>query len=242
MRPLCLKSYTVKNPANIFVGDGLNYMEFFTITLEEILISIGLFIYVMFITSILTKKLYEKYRDRVGDIRMRYYNRKVIHIFAGGVVAILVPYIYKSPLIPLLMGIALAILVLIPYLKRQILYWFQVEENMYDVNFCIVWGLTFLLSYLIWGDLIHGMVIISFMAFGDAVTGIVRNYFFKRRTKHWLGNIAMFLVSAPIAYYFLGVRGLLSALAASVAEHFEYGPVDDNVLAPLAAFITLLIL
>ncbi len=212
------------------------------ITLEEILISVGLLIYVLFITSFVTKKLYEKYKDRVGDIRMRYYNRKIIHIFAGGVVALLVPYIYKSPLLPLIMGIVLAIMVLIPYLKKEILYWFQVEENMYDVNFCLVWGFMFFISYMVWGDLIHGMVIISFMAFGDAVTGLVRNYFFRKRTKHWLGNLAMLLVSAPLAYYFLGLRGVASAVAASIAEHFEFGPIDDNILAPLAAFITLLIL
>ncbi len=217
-------------------------MEILSITMEEILISIGLLIYVLFITSFVTKKLYEKYKDRVGDMRMRYYNRKIIHIFAGGVVALLVPYIYSGPLLPFLMGLALAILVLIPYLKKQILYWFQVETNMYDVNFCIMWGLLFLVSYLIWGDLVHGMVIISFMAFGDAATGIVRNYFFKRRTKHWLGNLAMFLVSAPIAYYYLGLEGVVSALAASIAEHFEFGPIDDNVLAPSAGLIVLLIL
>ncbi len=217
-------------------------MTLFTISTNEIMVTIILLLYVAFIVFYVTKKLYYKFLDRVGDRRMRYYNRKLIHIFAGGVVALLVPYIYTSPLIPFILGILLAISVLIPYLRGKLYEWFQVPDNMYDVNFCIVWGVMFPLSYFIWGDMVYGVVLISFMAFGDAVTGIVRNYVFKKRTKHWLGNLAMFLVSAPIAYYFIGYIGVIAALIASIAEHFEYKWIDDNVLAPTSAFITLYLL
>ncbi len=210
--------------------------------MEEIVASIILLLYVSVIVFVVTRKLYEKYVDRVGDRRMRYYNRKIIHIFAGGVVALLVPYIYKGPLIPFVLGILLAIAVLIPYLRGRIYEWFQVPDNMYDVNFCIVWGIMFPISYYIWGDMTYAVVLISFMAFGDAVTGIVRNYLFKRRTKHWIGNLAMFIVSAPIAYFYIGWIGILAALVASIAEHFEYKWIDDNVLAPSSAFIVLYLL
>ncbi len=210
--------------------------------MEEVVASIILLLYVSVIVFVVTRKLYEKYVDRVGDRRMRYYNRKIIHIFAGGVVALLVPYIYKGPLIPFVLGILLAIAVLIPYLRGKIYEWFQVPDNMYDVNFCIVWGIMFPISYYIWGDMTYAVVLISFMAFGDAVTGIVRNYLFKRRTKHWIGNLAMFIVSAPIAYFYIGWIGILAALVASIAEHFEYKWIDDNVLAPSSAFIVLYLL
>lgn len=217
-------------------------MSILTFTLEEVIASAILLIYVSIIVFVLTKKLYELYVDRVGDRRMRYYNRKIIHIFAGGVVALLVPYIYSGPLIPFILGVLLAISVLIPYLRGKIYEWFQVPDNMYDVNFCLVWGILFPISYYVWGDMTYAVVLISFMAFGDAATGLIRNYLFKRRTKHWIGNIAMYLVSAPIAIYYLGWIGILVALVASIAEHFEYKWIDDNVLVPTSAFITLYIL
>jgi len=217
-------------------------MSILTFTLEEVIASAILLIYVSIIVFVLTKKLYELYVDRVGDMRMRYYNRKIIHIFAGGVVALLVPYIYSGPLIPFILGVLLAISVLIPYLRGKIYEWFQVPDNMYDVNFCLVWGILFPISYYVWGDMTYAVVLISFMAFGDAATGLIRNYLFKRRTKHWIGNIAMYLVSAPIAIYYLGWIGILVALVASIAEHFEYKWIDDNVLVPTSAFITLYIL
>lgn len=217
-------------------------MSILTFTLEEVIASAILLIYVSIIVFIITKKLYELYVDKVGDRRMRYYNRKIIHIFAGGVVALLVPYIYSGPLIPFILGVLLAISVLIPYLRGKIYEWFQVPDNMYDVNFCLVWGILFPISYYVWGDMAYAVVLISFMAFGDAATGLIRNYLFKKRTKHWIGNIAMYLVSAPIAIYYLGWIGILVALVASIAEHFEYKWIDDNVLVPTSAFITLYIL
>lgn len=217
-------------------------MSIFEVSVEEIVLTILLLLYVMFIVFVLTRKLYQSYVDMIGDRRMRYYNRKIIHILAGGVVALLVPYIYNSPLIPFALGILLAIAVLIPYLRGKLLEWFQVPDNMYDVNFCLVWGFMFLISHYIWGDMTYAVVLISFMAFGDAATGIVRNYLFKKRTKHWIGNLAMFIVSAPIAYYYIGWIGILAALVASIAEHFEYKWIDDNVLAPTSAFLVLYLL
>jgi dolichol kinase len=182
------------------------------------------------------------YVDKVGDRRMRYFNRKIIHILAGGIVAFLVPFLFSSPLIPFIMGIGLAILILIPYLTGNILYWFQVPENKYDVHFCIMWGIMFLLSWYIWNDLIHGVVIVSFIAIGDAVTGLTRNIIIGERTKHWYGNIAMLIVSLPIAIYYLGTNGIVPAIVASLIEKIEYKWIDDNILIPLSAFLILIIL
>jgi phytol kinase len=60
------------------------------------------------------------------------------------------------------------------------------------------------------------------MAVGDSATGVVRNLLFKRRTKHWVGNIAMAAVSVPIGWYYLGVAGALAGLLASAVERFEF--------------------
>ena len=40
-----------------------------------------------------------------------------------------------------------------------------------------------------------------FMAFGDGVTGIVRNAVIRKRSKSAIGNVFMFIVSAPIGWY-----------------------------------------
>jgi len=78
-----------------------------------------------------------------------------------------------------------------------------------------------------------------FMAFGDGITGIIKEHFYGKRENeravkglNW-GNLAMFLVCAPIGYVFEGVPGLVAAVYASLVEAF-YG-VDDNVTVPLGS-------
>jgi phytol kinase len=68
----------------------------------------------------------------------------------------------------------------------------------------------------------------------------VRNLLFKRRTKHWAGNIAMAAVSVPIGWYYLGVAGRWRGLLASAVEGFE-PPIDDNVIVPATLFLFLLL-
>ena len=48
-----------------------------------------------------------------------------------------------------------------------------------------------------------------------------------------MGNLAMFLVCAPIGYALQGIPGLIAAVYASLVEAF-YG-VDDNVTIPLGS-------
>jgi phytol kinase len=81
------------------------------------------------------------------------------------------------------------------------------------------------------------------MAVGDSATGVVRNLLFKRRTKHWVSNIAMAAVSVPIGWYYLGVAGALAGLLASTVKRFESPPpIDDNVIVPATSFLFLLLL
>jgi dolichol kinase len=83
-----------------------------------------------------------------------------------------------------------------------------------------------------------GVIPVLYMSFGDAVTGVVRNLLFGRRTKSWWGNLAMAAVCLPIGAP-LGPWGVFSALFASLIEHFEFGPIDDNLTIPLSSFIIL---
>ncbi len=171
-----------------------------------------------------------------------YYNRKLIHVFAGGVVALLVPFFFSSPIIPFAVAMVLALATWVPHKTGKLMEWFQVTENSYEVNFCLMWGVSLLISWVLLGDPIYALVPILFMAFGDAATGFTRNLIFRRRTKSWWGNIAMFLVTAPIGYLLLGPWGVGVAAASSLIEHFEFNPVDDNILISVVALIgTLLV-
>ena len=49
----------------------------------------------------------------------------------------------------------------------------------------------------------------------------------------------MAAVSVPIGWYYLGVAGAAAGLLASFVERFEFPPIDDNVLVPLASFVFL---
>jgi phytol kinase len=211
--------------------------------LYEALWATILFIWVMIVVYPITKNLYRYMRSRgVSHVKAVYYNRKIIHILAGGLVALTVPYLFQTPLLPGILATVLAIATYLPHRNGKLMYWFQVEDNMYEVNFCIMWGLVISLAWLIFHNWWYGVIPIVFMAFGDGVTGIVRNILYNRRTKAWIGNLAMALLTIPVGYITLGYIGGLAGLIASITEHFEIKPIiDDNITVPLISFLTLLI-
>jgi len=139
------------------------------------------------------------------------------------------------------MALLLAVLTYIPHRTGNLMYWFQVEENMYEVSFCVMWGLIIALGWLVSeGNFWFGVLPVLFMSVGDAVTGIVRNMLYKRRTKSWWGNLTMALFSIP-AGAILGFAGVIAGALASFIEHFEFNPIDDNVTVPALSFIILLL-
>jgi len=206
---------------------------------KELLYAAVLGVYVLGVIYA-TKFIYEKMRARgVPHNVAIYYNRKIIHMAAGGVVALLVPFLFSSPLIPLLMALALTIFVLIPRKKGKLMYWFQTEENAFEANFTIAWGLSIFILWILLGDPKLAVVPALFIAFGDAVTGIIRNYLFRKRTKHWAGNLGMLLVTLPIGFYYAGIPGAIAAVAASILERFEFPPIDDNVIIVVVSSVIL---
>ena len=111
-----------------------------------------------------------------------------------------------------------------------------------------MWWISLGLLWWLLGDPWLAILPAVFMAFGDGVTGVIRNYFFRRRTKHVLGNVGMALVSVPLAWLIasqadpaLPVWGVIAALLASVVERYEFGWVDDNVLIAIATTLILLL-
>lgn len=208
------------------------------LTVNEVVATIGLFAWVLFVSLYLARKIYEKMVARGVEHHVAvYYNRKLIHILAGGLVAVLIPYLLNNLLLIAVMVSVLAVGNYIPHKRGKLYYWYQVEENMFEVHFIFMWGLIMALGFVL-GNLKLAILPILFMSVGDGVTGLVRNALYRRRTKSWWGNLAMALFCVPTGFAMLDVAGAVSGAVASVVEKFEFGKVDDNITVPLTSFAT----
>ena len=177
-----------------------------------------------------------------------YYNRKVAHMLAGGVPIIASPMVFDDPVWVLIGGILGSIALAATHVLDKRLWWMQTEQNMNDATFALMLGIS---VYFIWVYTDQPWLAILpslFMAFGDGVTGIIRNKMFKKRTKSAWGNVGMAALCLPLGYYVgtlsdpqIPIWGLISGLVASVVERYEFGPIDDNVLIVVFSTIVLLI-
>ncbi|MCS7104733.1 MAG: dolichol kinase [Thermofilaceae archaeon] len=200
------------------------------------------FVWIVLLVTFITKKTYEWMTKRGAPHNVAiYYNRKLIHAAAGGLVAVFIPFTFSSPLLPFTLALVLAVFTYLPHKTGKLLQWFQDPENIYEVHFCITWGLSVLISWLVFHDMIYAIVPTAFMSFGDGVTGVVRNALYKRRTKAWAGNVAMAAVCIPVGYAIAGIWGALAGLASSIIEHFELKPLDDNITVPLTALLIMIL-
>ena len=117
-----------------------------------------------------------------------YYNRKVAHMVAGGVPLIMSPLVFSDPIYPLFGGILGSIGLAATHLMDKRLWWMQTEQNMNDATFAFMLGVS---VYALWHYLDDPWLAILpalFMAYGDGVTGIIRNKMFAKRTKSAWGN------------------------------------------------------
>lgn len=176
-----------------------------------------------------------------------YYNRKLVHIFAGGVVVLIVPFVFRSPWFPFFCGMMITAFTLISHKSDHMMYWFQTEKNFNDVTFCFMWGTTVLVLWIILDNPWVAVIPPAFMAIGDGITGIIRSFVFERRTKHFIGNIWMAALCIPIGTYIGYIAGngmvfwgFIAAIFASVVERYEIGPLDDNILITVFASAVLL--
>jgi len=195
----------------------------------------------------LTKKIYDyMIKKKMKKSVAGYYNRKFMHILAGGVVVLVVPLVFTEPWLPLLAGMIIGFIALIAHRSGNKFYWFQSEDNLNDVTFCFMWGIAIFVLWEIFGSPWVAVIPPAFIAFGDGITGIVRNLAFHERRKHPIGNIYMMGVCIPIGYYFasfegIALWGVFAAIVASFFERYEFGRIDDNVLVTVSATVILLV-
>jgi len=208
------------------------------------ILSVILIIYAILV-SLITKKTFDfMVSHNIKDDDAIYYNRKLVHILAGGVIALFVPF-FPNPYFPLISGIILSVFTYYSHRRGQMFYWFQNRNDLNDVTFCLMWGFSVFILWTLTGSAWLSIIPVSFMAFGDGITGIVRNALFKKRTKHPLGNLYMFGICAPLGFIFarfsqlpdLIIWAVIAAAVASIIERYEFGPLDDNILITISSSI-----
>lgn len=175
-----------------------------------------------------------------------YYNRKVAHMLAGGVPIIASPMVFDNPTWVLIGGVLGSIALAATHILDRRLWWMQTEQNMNDATFALMLGLS---VFVIWEYSDEPWLAILpslFMAFGDGVTGIIRNKMFKKRTKSAWGNVGMAALCIPLGYIIgamaepqIPLWGLIAGIVASFVERYEFGPIDDNVLIVVFSSIVL---
>ena len=209
------------------------------LVLEDAPWAVVLFIWVLIVTMYISKFFYNLAKKHgFSDHSSTYFGRKVIHILAGGLVAFLLPFLFHEPILPLIMASLLSIAVYIPHKTGKLYYWFQDPTNLYEVDFTIAWGLMAFFLWFLDKSYWLATVPILFMSWGDGVTGIVRNFRYKRRVKGWEGSLAMLITCIPIGAI-AGWAGLASAFVATAAEKQKY--IDDNIAVPLVTVAILVI-
>ena len=177
-------------------------------------------------------KWFYTFFKRYNNLPAEYIGRKVVHILGGGFTAFLVPVFFEGYYeIVAILAFLLALYVAIRR-KWKRMYWFQVKDNAYEVNFAIAYGVLILVGVLL-DDIWVGLLPILLMSFGDAVTGLVRAFTQRQRVKSWDGTIAMFITSTSIAFWRLGPYGILIAALVSLIEKIP--GIDDNITIPLVA-------
>jgi len=205
---------------------------------HDLIITVPFFVWVIFVVKYFSRWVYDlAIKKGYPPDSATYFGRKAIHIFASGLAALSLPFLFKEPFLPFLSAIILAIYTYLPHRKGQLYQWFQKKENIYEVNFCLMWGLVILIGWFFDKSFWLGVIPALFMSFGDGVTGIVRNLKYKKRTKAWEGSLTMLVVCVLIGLK-MGWPGIIAALAATLLERFEF--IDDNISIPIVSFLVLL--
>jgi len=197
--------------------------------LHDIVFALPLLLWVLLVVHLLARWFYKRYSN--------YRARKAIHYFAGGIAALIAPFIFQTPYVFPFVCFLFFIYTYIPHARGKLMDWFQIKGLYGEVYFTFSYFVLFSIFWKlnVWIAVASAL----FMALGDGITGIIKEMYYGRREDERkvkglnLGNLAMFLVCAPIGYAFVGLPGLVAAVYASLVEAFE--GIDDNVTIPLGS-------
>lgn len=209
-----------------------------TLTITQILIITSLLLIWNLVVIHYLAKLAYNFAKKYKDIPAAYVGRKIVHLFGGGITALLIPIFYEGYyFLVTLSAFGLALYSLFRR-KYGLMYWFQIKENRYEVNFALAYGIILLVGVFL-GNLWIGLIPILFMSFGDSATGLIRAVTQKRHAKSWEGSIAMFLICSLIGFAILGIYGIIVGLIATLVEKIP--KIDDNVTVPVVTALLIFI-
>ena len=149
----------------------------------------------------------------------------------------LLPFVAHEPVLPALLAFGLAFITYLPHKLNRRMYWFQDPENIYDVDFTLSWGLIILFTWYIDRSFWLGVIPVLFMAYGDGITGLIRNLKYNKRTKAWEGTAGMLLLCIIIGAK-MGFAGIFAGILCSLVERLEN--IDDNITVPATGLFILL--
>jgi len=103
---------------------------------ESILADLSTFMVItvwnLFVILFLSKKVYQTFLKKGRSISSSmYFSRKVIHFLAGGLTAILLPFIIHEPIIPEATVFGLALITYLPHKLNRGMYWFKDQIRAY---------------------------------------------------------------------------------------------------------------
>jgi phytol kinase len=175
-------------------------------------------------------------------------SRKMSHI-GGGIGILLFPFLFSSFWWPLILACGFTLLLLITHLVKPSTFRGTGGAGRLQAFAEVHYpGTAIPIIAIGWGYLHQpwlAVVPLTYLAFGDAITGLVRNHVYKREIKGPWGSLAMILVCLLLAYFMKPyIIGLIGACVATVAE--KYTPtrqyVDDNLTVPILSFTVMVIL
>jgi dolichol kinase len=175
-------------------------------------------------------------------------SRKISHI-TGGVGFLLLPFLFTSVWYPLIIVSSFTLLLLYTHIYRPVIFRGTGGTGRLQAFAEVHYPATAIPIILIgWGCLHQpwlAIVPLLYLAFGDAVTGLVRNRIYKREMKGNMGSMAMFLVCCLLAYFMKPYYiGLVGAIVATLAEKFtptkQY--LDDNLTIPILSFASMIVI
>ena len=169
--------------------------------------------------------------------RGTYLGRKFVHIFGAGIVAVVLPFEFHEPYFPFAFAMLLALLTFTLHRTGRVMYWFQDPANYSETYFALSWGAAVFLTWFLDKTFLLAVVPTLFMAWGDGVTGVVRNLMYKKRTKAWQGSVAMLLVCIPVGAL-MGVAGIIAGALSTAVERVE--GIDDNISIPIVSLCVLI--
>jgi len=96
--------------------------------IHDLILTIPIFLWVLFVTQYLSRLIYNlAVKNGYPEDSATYFGRKFIHIFASGLIALSLPFLFREPFLPFLSALILAVYTYLPHWKKQLYQWLKLK-------------------------------------------------------------------------------------------------------------------